>query len=625
MIDSEQDTSTKDRNSEPTVILQEYDGIVENFKKDLLVCKAEQSNILNQLDLLRNDSKNTNEVIKQYFNEISQTFNDNKSLEEKEMIKNLQERLSIMQMEKDSTSQLWQMSLKAVNSLENELKASQTNEKGNKYYEEQINSIRETYSDAIKTLEEKLLQAKENFIKQQSVYESNKEKLQSLTKEKEDIVEKLNQLQREALQKEVTLEQAINSLKIELASAKADIAKNANLKSEFEAKLQEATKFATSLLVKDEETKSKMKETLELVETAFKEKELALQKEAQANEEKKKLENRLSNIAEEYAQLMDKEMTKVKEMNHQSIKKYLIEIKELKTELRETATLLDRAKRDCRLAEDELSKNRKNSEDSLLRSGARINELEEKLKYLELQLKMADDVHRKKYDTQIKRLEGRIIELKEKLDASTFKLKEIQQENAYHNGDLLKQAGDETKEANERYSTLEKKLVRSLDEKESLMNELRALQNSFDREIQKREHEKYFLEHKIRDLEQNFRNIAQPIDETFPTDLKRKFSAESVYDNKHEYCHSALSDQLSKLQQKFDKRTMELSEHVNVHQKLSKRWKEEAKCLATKFQGKTKDLRNKITALNKENEELNKELLSCRQQLAQCRIQVIHS
>lgn len=53
------------------------------------------------------------------------------------------------------------------------------------------------------------------------------------------------------------------------------------------------------------------------------------------------------------------------------------------------------------------------------------------------------------------------------------------------------------------------------------------------------------------------------------------------------------------------------------------RWRDEAKSLTVKFQGKSKELRGKINFLQKENNELNRELLTCKQQLAQHAIEDI--
>ena len=91
---------------------------------------------------------------------------------------------------------------------------------------------------------------------------------------------------------------------------------------------------------------------------------------------------------------------------------------------------------------------------------------------------------------------------------------------------------------------------------------------------------------------------------------------------------------MNKLQEKFDRKTKELINHVQIHQKLSKkyinflhkekiRWRDEAKSLTVKFQGKSKELRGKMNTLQKENNELHKELLNCKQQLAQHAIQDI--
>ncbi|KAK1131402.1 hypothetical protein K0M31_017687 [Melipona bicolor] len=53
------------------------------------------------------------------------------------------------------------------------------------------------------------------------------------------------------------------------------------------------------------------------------------------------------------------------------------------------------------------------------------------------------------------------------------------------------------------------------------------------------------------------------------------------------------------------------------------KWRDEAKSLTVKFHGKSKELRGKISTLQKENNELNTELLICKQQLAQHAIEDI--
>lgn len=106
-----------------------------------------------------------------------------------------------MQMEKDSAIQLWQVSMKAVDALEQELKSHPTDGRDVKFYEEQLKDIRQSYSEAIKALESKLLQTKEYFAKQQSIWMTSKETIEILKQEKEEIVKKLQEFQQGSQQR----------------------------------------------------------------------------------------------------------------------------------------------------------------------------------------------------------------------------------------------------------------------------------------------------------------------------------------------------------------------------------------------------------------------------------------
>lgn len=121
--------------------------------------------------------------------------------EHDKIIINLKERITVLQMEKDSAVQLWQVSMKAVDALEQELKNRPIDSKDVKFYEEQLKDVRQSYSEAIKALENKLLQAKENFTKQQSLWMSSKETIESLKREKQDLTKKLQESQQDTQQR----------------------------------------------------------------------------------------------------------------------------------------------------------------------------------------------------------------------------------------------------------------------------------------------------------------------------------------------------------------------------------------------------------------------------------------
>lgn len=268
--------------------------------------------------------------------------------------------------------------------------------------------------------------------------------------------------------------------------------------------MNESKRVASNIMVKNEETKCKMAEALDLVESAVKEKDFVLQREARIAEQNARLETQLTSMAEEQAVKMREEIAKLKDAHEHNVKKYLSEIKELKSELREKLTLLDQSQRENRLAEEELERMRRDSEDLLEKSAAKILTFEQALKQTDSKLEACNEMCKRQYNLEMQQLREKIINLEEKLVISNEKLKQIQQQNSTDVRDRIKLADEKTKDAIDRYVNLEGQLVKATDDKESLATELKSLQSAFDREIHKRDYERCTLESKIRELEENF-------------------------------------------------------------------------------------------------------------------------
>jgi len=289
-----------------------------------------------------------------------------------------------------------------------------------------------------------------------------------------------------------------------LYTAKAEIQRINHLKSDLGKKLGENRKIISNVVAKNEETKCKMAEALDLVESAVRERDMVLQREAQIAEQKTRLEVRLASIVEEHATKMRDEIAKLKDAHEHNMKKYLLEIKELKSELREKMTLLDRSQRESKMAEEELERVRRDSEDLLEKSAAKIMHFEQALKQADFKSETTDEMHRKQYDWEMQQLREKIANLEEQLVASNERLKQLQQQNStdfIH--DRIKLADERTKDAIDRYVNIENQLTRATSDKESLVTELKLLQSTFDHEIHKRDYERHMLESKIRELETN--------------------------------------------------------------------------------------------------------------------------
>ncbi|CAK9826082.1 Laminin subunit alpha-2 [Anthophora retusa] len=622
MLDTEEDDARKQRlavSNQRDAIFAEQKEIVEELKQELHLCKIEQNNIRAELEILRNESQKINDI-RESFNRIHLEECGNQDAHTQE-VTNLQERVRLLEAEKESVSQLWHISLNTISALENELKGFRVNGKGTKFYQEQANAIKETYSEAIKMLEEKLSQVKENFVKHQTLYQTSKERTDSLSKEKDELLEKYNNLQKDAQDKDRNNQVTIETLKKELAYSKTETNKVVQAKLELEKKLNEVKRYAENVVERDRETKNKMAEAIELIESAVREKDLVLHREGLILEEKTRLEHRLNLIAGEYDAKIQELNKKTNDEIELNTKKYQTEIKELKAELKEKTIAAEKAQRELKFTEEELDKIRRDFSTKIL-------DYEQKVKHMELQLQVYDEtITKNRYDVEIKQLKEKIVTLEGKLSISNDKLHMLEQQQTCNIQDQVKRADRENKDLTKQYSDLENQLAKTLSDKENLVLQLKSLKHDFDYEIQKRDNEKHSFENKIRELEVNLHKatctrenklregVTDEIN-PFPYDVKNKPSLDITVENKCHCCQSVLSDHMNKLQEKFDRKTKELINHVQVHQKLSKKWRDEAKSLTMKFQGKSKELKNKISILQQENNELNKELLTCKQQLA---------
>jgi len=162
--------------------------------------QTEQTGIRSELQALHVENKNSSDAVRDYISRVHSEECGNEDVHNK-IIMNLKEHIAVLQMEKDSAVQLWQVSMKAVDALEQELKTRLVDNRDAKFYEEQLKDVRQSYSEAIKALESKLLQAKENFAKQQSVWMSSKETIEALKREKQEIATRFQDLQRDTQQK----------------------------------------------------------------------------------------------------------------------------------------------------------------------------------------------------------------------------------------------------------------------------------------------------------------------------------------------------------------------------------------------------------------------------------------
>lgn len=268
-------------------------------------------------------------------------------------------------------------------------------------------------------------------------------------------------------------------------------------KLELEKQLNEVKTYAANVMERDKETKTKMGEVIELIESAVREKDLVLRRETLVLEEKARLEQRLNVIGNEYDVKIQELNKKTRDEIELNTKRYLTEINELKAELKAKITVAEKAQRELKFTEEESNKIRRDL-------NVKVLEYEQKAKRMELQLQVYDEtIAKNKYDMEIKQLKEKIIILESKLCTSNDKLQKLEEQQTSNIQDQMNKADHENKDIMKQYSDLENQLAKTLCDKENLVLQLKSLKHDFEYEIQKRDNERHSLENKIQELEVN--------------------------------------------------------------------------------------------------------------------------
>ncbi|XP_072756152.1 uncharacterized protein [Anoplolepis gracilipes] len=535
-----------------TQMFKEQDDMYKEFEEDIDACKVEQNNIRTNLQALSDESKNSIIAMHDDISRIHLEECNKDVLNQMSTI--LQEKKEIFRKNFSVIGEMFQLMCDKIYGLSQKLETERTNYKDvhnlQKIYEERQANIVKSYSNAIKALEAKLLKSEDKFAQQQSLWMTDKETIEKLKREKQEMENKFQDFQQTIKQKDENNEHIVQSLTEELSTAKAEIQRLNQLNLNLEKRVIKSIKVVNTIIGKDEGTKSKMDEALELIDIAVREKNVVLEKEAKVVEQNAKLETQLASITKEYDIKLQEETAKLKDTHEHDVKNYLLEIKQLKSELREKLTLLDKSQRDNELLKMQMEDERRAADMSL--SSVTNHAIKMQVEKEELKYAHQDDV--KRYLIQIEGLNSKfnsvLLEnmtllnhpqkekelLKAKLEdqnneklnrlinASTpFMHGEQFGETSYHansktcnewnleenlvisNDEKQSQQQNPTnciKLADERTKD-DSELIQAMHDKESLTTKLKSLQKTFDSEISKRDKVQHMLEEKIYELEMN--------------------------------------------------------------------------------------------------------------------------
>lgn len=202
-----------------------------------------------------------------------------------------------MAKEKESCVQLWQTALKTVDYLEEELRLYEGRTHGY-VAKTEIKKLKTSYEQQIDALQHKI---EECCSKVQDVKKTCAQELR----------EKVKLLEKESSQ-HIEAQQKIKKLELELKELQEKLLDSEKAKSTLQTNLADKSKQIDGFIVREEIAKNKVREAVNVVESALMEKDAAILREAQTREELVKLSKTHAEIIQQNAMKAKAEINEIK-------------------------------------------------------------------------------------------------------------------------------------------------------------------------------------------------------------------------------------------------------------------------------------------------------------------------
>lgn len=216
---------------------------------------------------------------------------------ENDLIDNLNKQLAALAVEKESVVQLWQTALKTVDYLEQELRLYEGRTHGYVPINE-IKKLKTSYELQIETLQKRI---RDCNLKIENTKIQCTQELDQRTKLIEKQTDKLTDAQN-----------IINKLELQLNHFEEKVKNLEVARDALQTNLTDKNKQIEEFLVREQLSKSKVREAINVVESALMEKDNALLREAQAREDLAKFRRVYSELVQENEMKANTEINKIK-------------------------------------------------------------------------------------------------------------------------------------------------------------------------------------------------------------------------------------------------------------------------------------------------------------------------
>ncbi|CAD5112136.1 DgyrCDS1375 [Dimorphilus gyrociliatus] len=471
------------------------------------------------------------------------------TLSEDQILLNLQTQLQLLQKEKESAIEMWQLEKLEVDRLEVKLKAHQYHPKI-RALDQQARQLKDQYTETVAELHAEInrLQIEleksksENHFFRSSGFENRCHSVQKFSMphntEPSDSIS--HELKKQISALEESLQKSLEA--------------NEQLRSEkgfLEDRILRFEKLSSERLNKDLETSTHMKEGVSLVENAILERDQSLMREKQLLEEIERLKYAFDKLVDEAGARTVKEVDLIKNEYIQKLNRMNEDLKALEIENAEKTAQLERSIREKRAVEAELDKLYQEGRIQGSKDTGALQELNRRACEAE-RLRDEATIKAESFKNQLKRNEVQFKQEKE----------QVQRELEQLNGHFNKLKID--------FDLVNDDRVKLLEQVDDLKRRCSSLSSERDSACRKLQKELTCAE----------------------KDLKLKIEEFEIRIHTSEDEHrNAMKD---------------LRNMLTAQQKMSARWKEECETISRKYELKVKDLREDMSREKIRNEELKR-------------------
>ncbi|XP_056419466.1 sodium channel and clathrin linker 1 isoform X3 [Hyla sarda] len=310
-------------------IIGEFDKYSEDMSNQLHLCQTEMAEMRLKLESIVKENETLHEQLKESLEKQLESLPTNAALAseastEQELIRNLQEQLQLANQTNQQFLHTVSEQQMEIDQLQKQLRQAKLDVKVANMKAEEMATVVKTLEDQVKRKEEEVLAARG----------------------KEDTTDKRVQ----------QLQTAVAQLETRLKAAMQDVEQLKGEKTRLEKHLGELQAKNSELKVEKYEAVSRVRDSLQIIEEANLQKDQALLREKQREEEIQTMKQAVAKIIQEAAARTRKEVESAKKLSNVKISQLTDDISVLQRECAEKQSLIERALRDKRAAEEELEK-----------------------------------------------------------------------------------------------------------------------------------------------------------------------------------------------------------------------------------------------------------------------------